>query len=423
VHEYRTLKRQIDETVGRINGRFSDQRWTPIRYLARSLSPPDLAALYRRGDIALVTPLRDGMNVVAKEYVASRVDEDGVLILSELAGAAQELQEALLVNPFDVHATADALAQALAMTPEERRLRMAALRDRVRANSVDVWVTRFLSSAERAVERARTVVRSPPDALFDRLRPWLAERPLIALFLDYDGTLTPIVDRPQDAQLSGVTRDVLRLASQVPALDVTIVSGRSLADVRDLVGVPGLTYVGNHGFEIEGPGISHRPPGLERHAENLQRAAHALDALDIPGTLVEHKGASLSFHLRGVEEAERAGVQRRAERVLSRWKLRVTQGKAVVEGRPPIDWGKGRAVLHVLTQRHGVQWPSRVRAIYVGDDTTDYDAFRSLRGIGRSIFVGTAPTSGQEVDHVLPDSTAVSHLLRRLTAGDFGEPS
>src|SRR6185503_7908096 len=107
------------------------------------------------------TPLRDGMNLVAKEYVASRVDNDGVLVLSEMAGAAEELQEAVLVNPFDVEAVADSLHQALMMSPDERRARMSALRDRVRTNDVHAWIRRFLEAADQAWERARATTLSP----------------------------------------------------------------------------------------------------------------------------------------------------------------------------------------------------------------------------------------------------------------------
>jgi trehalose 6-phosphate synthase/phosphatase len=422
VDEYRALKRQIDETVGRVNGRFSDERWTPIRYLARSLAPEDLAAFYRRGDVALVTPLRDGMNLVAKEYVAAQVDDAGVLILSELAGAAQELQEALVVNPFDPDAVAETLHRALTMSPEEAQARMSALRDRVRTSNVQAWVGRFLEEAEHAAERAREHAVSPVDRVVRRLRPWLAQRPTLAVFLDYDGTLTPITTRPEDAVLSDVARETLRQGAQSPLLDLTIVSGRALSDVRRMIAIPGLTYVGNHGFEIEGPGISHRPPGLERHLAAMAAAGDALTALEIPGARVERKGATVSYHLREVPERLRPTAERKAVAALKRCHLRVTRGKLVLEGRPPLDWGKGHAVLHVLTQRHGTDWTARLRALYVGDDATDQDAFRALRGIGRSIFVGAvAPATGEHADEHLPDPAAVIQLLRRLAAGGFTE--
>src|SRR5262249_48950864 len=129
VPDYAGLKREIDEVVGRINGRFSEKGWAPVRYMVRSLPTDELVAHYRRSDVALVTPLRDGMNLVAKEYVAAQLEDDGVLILSELAGAAEELQEAVQVNPFDVDAVAEALDVALSMPDDGRRARMSALRD------------------------------------------------------------------------------------------------------------------------------------------------------------------------------------------------------------------------------------------------------------------------------------------------------
>ena len=417
VKEYRTLKRQLDEIVGRVNGRFSDPGWSPIRYLVRSLSPAELAALYRNADVALVTPLRDGMNLVAKEYVAAQVDDPGVLVLSELAGAAEELQEALLVNPFDLDAVAEALHRSLTMPPDEREARMTALRDRVRDRSVDVWVTRFLQSADAAASRPRNV--APVDRLRRRLQPWLAARSAVALFFDYDGTLAPLQDRPEDARLPDTTRLALETAARTPNLDTVIVSGRALADVKRMAGVAGLTYVGNHGFEIEGPGIAFRHPEIARYAGAVERTAAELEKLGIPGARVEPKGATLSFHVRLVPEGQREAALGRARAVILHCGLRPLTGHNIVEGRPPVPWHKGHAVLYVLVQRHGRDWPAHVRALYVGDDATDEDAFRSLRGMGRSICVGAAVDGATAADFALPDPEAVTQLLRWLAAGAF----
>ncbi len=421
VAEYGELKREIDETVGRINGRFSERGWSPIRYLVRSLPPAELVVLYRQADVALVTPLRDGMNLVAKEYVAAQLDDDGVLVLSEMAGAADELQEALLVNPFAVDEVTDALHRALSMPVDERHARMSALRHRVRANDVRAWVARFLDATERAALRARSTVASPADALQRTLTRWLARRATVVLFLDYDGTLTPITVRPEDARLSEAARQTLDQAARTPNLDIVIVSGRALADVRDMVGVPALTYVGNHGFEIEGPGISFRHAELEQWRAALEQAAEELESLAVAGAHVERKGGSVAFHVRAVPDGERRRVARQAEAVLRRRRLRVTPGKALVEGRPPVPWDKGHAVLHVLVHRHGADWPSRVSAVYIGDDRTDEDAFRSLEGIGRSIRVGPSPGSQSYADYSLPDPEAVLQLLRWFASGAFAK--
>ncbi len=144
VQAYRRKKREIDEIVGRVNGRFSDGIWMPIRYLYHSFSPTELVAYYRAADIALVTPLRDGLNLVAKEYVASRVDSDGVLILSEFAGAAYQLPEALLVNPYSTEDMVAALVQALEMSKNEQRRRMQAMQDRIKTQNIAWWAKEFL---------------------------------------------------------------------------------------------------------------------------------------------------------------------------------------------------------------------------------------------------------------------------------------
>jgi trehalose 6-phosphate synthase len=144
VEAYRKKKRQIDETVGRINGRFSDGIWIPIRYLHRAFSPSELIAYYRAADIALVTPLRDGLNLVAKEYVAARIHDDGVVILSEFAGVAYQLPEALITNPYSTDEMAAALEQALKMPKPEQRHRMEAMRNRIKAEDIRWWAAEFL---------------------------------------------------------------------------------------------------------------------------------------------------------------------------------------------------------------------------------------------------------------------------------------
>jgi len=145
VEEYRRMKEELDRTVGQLNGRFGEAGWMPIRYLYRSLPRKELVAWYRAADLALVTPLRDGMNLVAKEYVATRIDDTGALVLSELTGAAQDLHGALRVNPYDVDGVADAIAEALALSPSEGARRMAAMREQVSRFDTRWWARTFLS--------------------------------------------------------------------------------------------------------------------------------------------------------------------------------------------------------------------------------------------------------------------------------------
>ncbi len=155
VPEYQTLKEELDGLAGRINGRFGEPGWIPIHYLYRSLDTTQLLAYYRTSEIALITPLRDGMNLVAKEYCACSVDLNGVLILSEFAGAADQLgQGAITVNPYDIEKTADAIYLAFTMPPEERQQRMQMLRGKIRRNNVHRWVNWFLAEKSLPEESA-----------------------------------------------------------------------------------------------------------------------------------------------------------------------------------------------------------------------------------------------------------------------------
>lgn len=165
VAAYRRYRREVEALVSRINGRFGTPNWTPVLHLHQSFPSECLVALYRAADVMLVTPLRDGMNLVAKEFVASRIDGDGVLVLSEFAGAAEQLPEAIHINPYDVRNVADAMNAALTMPRAERRMRMVRMRAQVHAQDVHWWANNFLS--------ALVAVAAPKgdDESFDRAGP------------------------------------------------------------------------------------------------------------------------------------------------------------------------------------------------------------------------------------------------------------
>jgi len=408
VAEYRDLKREIDELVGRVNGRFATAGWSPIRYLYRSFTQDRLCGLYRDADVALVTPLRDGMNLVAKEYVACQVADPGVLILSSLAGAAETMREALLVNPFDMDETAHAIHRSLSMEEEERASRIAALRRRERRNDVEAWVTGFLGAAAATGE---ATLQPLADAEIEAwITPFLKQYQL-CIFLDYDGTLTPLCRRPRDARLSRGMRRALRALARRSDTDVSIVSGRSLADVRRMVGDASLTYAGNHGLEVEGPGIpAFRHEDLVHYAARADALARELGRIESEGAWTEAKGPTLTFHFREVPENKRAGLVQKARGIMTSHGYQAREAHAALEARPPIGWDKGRAVLHVLRERYGPDWPERVRVVYVGDDQTDEDAFRFLAGLALTFRVGSAdaPTSAQRR---LPNVAAVEKLI------------
>jgi len=407
VAEYRNLKREIDELVGRVNGRFATATWSPIRYLYRSFAQERLAAIYRDADVALVTPLRDGMNLVAKEFVAAQVGDPGVLVLSTLAGAAETMREALLVNPYDVDGTAEAVHRALTMDESERRLRIEALRQREIRDNVHAWVLAFVSAA--------TTGRAEVNPLTDEdfagwLDPYLT-RPRLALFLDYDGTLAPLARHPQDAVLPREGRESLELCARRDDTDVAIVSGRALADVMAMIGDDSLTYAGNHGLEITGPGIDDfEHEDLRHYRERIGALAVELEEVAVDGAWTETKGPTLTFHYRAVSREKRRPLIERATEIITAAGFQARGAHEALEGRPPIGWDKGRAVLHILRTRYGPSWSDRVRVIYVGDDQTDEDAFRFLSGLAATFRVGPADTLTAATRR-LPNVSAVHSLL------------
>ncbi len=407
VAEYQELKRKIDEEVGRVNGRFATAAWSPIRYLYRSVPPERLAALYRDADVAVVTPLRDGLNLVAKEYVASQVDDPGVLILSRLAGAAETMHEALHVNPFNVDSMADRLHRALTMEEQERRSRLLALRGREKRQNVYAWVDSFLLAAQTG----RATLGPPSDDDFARwLGRFLEDHPL-ALFVDYDGTLTPLVDHPSQAKLKKPVRDAIEAIVARSDASVTVVSGRSLEDLRKLVPVQGVAYAANHGLDIDGPHLDRfRHEDLPVFERKTHELAESLQDLAVAGAWVEEKGATLTYHFRAVDDEAQDHLAGEARGRILAAGFQARDAHCAVEARPPIAWDKGHAVHFVLRNRYGPAWSESVRVIYLGDDQTDEDAFRVLSGLGITFRVGSAdrPTLATRQ---LPNDAAVQALL------------
>jgi len=234
----------------------------------------------------------------------------------------------------------------------------------------------------------------------------------VFLFLDYDGTLTPIVSRPELALCPPEVKRHLEKLRDLPGVHPAVVSGRSLEDVRRKVGVAGITYVGNHGLEIEKPGgrpgkraPSLRTPELREITRNVQKALK-----DLPGILFEEKGPLLSVHYRNVPRKCSAQIFRVIEEELQsrkgRWKT--TSGKRVLEIRPNVGFDKGKAVKEILQA-----FPSRGRLpFYLGDDQTDEDAFRVLKGRGISVFIGS-PRVPSRADFFLRSPAEVQAFLSR----------
>jgi len=254
--------------------------------------------------------------------------------------------------------------------------------------------------------------------VYDEISPTLKNR-YVMLFLDYDGTLTPIVERPELAKLSYAAKKALKELARLKEIKIVLISGRSLSDLKKLVRIPGLIYVGNHGFEFEGPKIRYVHPGAlaaKRHLSNLERRFKKAFR-DFPGILVENKKLTLSVHYRQVE-FEKIGQAKTiflklAAPYLQNSELSFTEGKKVWELRPETQWNKGTTVVWLLA-RVLFQVSGHPLPIYIGDDATDEDAFRTLRhkGIGIKVTEDSGETS--QADYYLRSPDEVVQFLKHL---------
>jgi trehalose-phosphatase len=316
------------------------------------------------------------------------------------------------VNPYNADQVAGALHLALTMDAAERSARMRALQRRERRDDVHAWVDRILGSVVVAPLQPIRPLRSEDFGAW--LSPFLKGHRL-ALFLDFDGTLAEIVDHPSQAKMSDPMREALAACARRADTELAVESGRALSDLsRVLEGIPDVVRVGNHGLEIEGPGMApFVHPDLPHFSGRLRELARTIEQDAAPGVWVEEKGASLTVHFRAAAPRLHEGIAERTRALVLEAGFQARDALCAVEARAPTGWDKGRAVLHVLRERHGPGWSEETRAIYAGDDDTDEDAFRALQGLGVSFRVGPAERPSL-ASHRLADVAAVETLLRFL---------
>jgi trehalose 6-phosphate synthase/phosphatase len=377
VEAYRTMRTNIEEAVGRVNGRYSGLAWTPVVYRHRALDRSALAALYLRADVALITPLRDGMNLVAKEFLASRRDQDGVLVLSDTAGAARELGEAILVNPFHVDGIADAIGRALEMPEAERRRRCAHMRTRLQRYDVVRWGSEQierLADARRQTDalRARRLPAGERERLIEDWRT--AKRRL--LILDYDGTLVPFARDPASAALDRPLRALLDRLGRPWSTKIVLVSGR---DARTLgtwfAGLP-VDLVAEHGARVRGAdGTWTATPGLAPAVRARALEVMQVFADRLPGAFVEAKELSLAWHWRGADPD--IGGARARELVEAVGNLGFGPDTQVVTGKKVVEVRESSAHKGTAARRWEAEGPWDI-VVAAGDDETDEDLFRGL---------------------------------------------
>jgi trehalose 6-phosphate synthase/phosphatase len=411
IDTYQDLRTEVNQLVGEINGQFGTPDWTSVVYINRAIEREELVALYKLADMCWVGPLRDGMNLVSKEYVACKGDGDGVLVLSEFAGAAAEMGEALLINPFDEEQTAAVVAQALTMDEQERRDRMRALHGRVTRNNVFHWGDRFLAALEEAASaRGRYADTRPRRLRMEEIHQAYIHANRRLLFLDYDGTLVPFTDLPQGAAPPSVVLRILAALASNSKNCVALVSGRRASDMDRWFGnIEGLWLFAEHGAELKRPGSSwealRSPIPADWKSSVMPILEHFVDRT--PGSFVEEKRYSLVWHHRRLSEPEFAAwlaneLVSMLEAMLAETDFRAVRGANIVEVKP-VWANKGEAFELVQAAQ-----PQADFLFAAGDDRTDEDLFERMPDGAWTVHVGPGSTRAA---FVAPDVESVRRLL------------
>jgi trehalose 6-phosphate synthase/phosphatase len=413
VPQYRELHDQIDKRVGNINALYRTIEWSPVHYYYRSLPIETLSALYYTSPVCLVTPMRDGMNLVSKEYVASRINDDGVLILSEMAGASKELIDAIIVNPNNAAEVCKAIVTGLNMPLAEQQRRMRPLRNVVNKFNVSHWVKIFMDRLNEVKQmqrsmQSRHVSNTTGQSIINRY----ARTSKRIIFLDYDGTLvdfkTNIEQASPDAQLYAL----LEHLTADPANFVVLISGRKHDNLGEWFGHLNLYLIAEHGSWFKG-----------RHDEDWRRIPGLTDSWkqDIypimdtyvdrtPGSFIEEKTYSLVWHYR---KAPKGLGELRANELMNNLKflatdraLQILPGDKVVEIKN-MEISKGKAALTLVD---GTDYDF---IMALGDDFTDEDTFKALPDSAITIKVGSNISAAK---FYLRNPAEVRSLLSSLLA-------
>jgi trehalose 6-phosphate synthase/phosphatase len=394
VPQYAHLRDQIDKKVGNINARYRTIDWTPISYYYRSLSIETLSALYSTADVCLVNPMRDGMNLVSKEYVASRTNNDGVLILSEMAGASRELIDALIVNPNNVIQVKDAIIEAFTMPVEEQRRRMIQMRQLVAKFNVNHWVQIFMERLNEVKMMQRSMqTRHVHSATAQSIINRYHHTSKRIIFLDYDGTLVDFKPTAEQATPDRELHSILTQLSSDPNNRLVIISGRKHENLSDWFGDKNIYLIAEHGAWFKQQGLEwHKINGLSTTWKKDIYAEMEKYVDRTPGSFIEEKTYSLVWHYR---KAQRGLGELRANELMTTLKflatdkgLQLLPGDKVVEVKN-IEVNKGKAALSLVEQS------DYDFIMALGDDFTDEDLFKSLPDSSISIKVGTGASAAK----------------------------
>lgn len=414
VPQYQLLKKEIDGLVGKINGEFATVNWTPIWYYYRSMPFENLIDLYTSCDIAWLTPIRDGMNLVAKEFIATRTDGTGVLILSEMAGSANEMNEALLINPNDFEEISDALNEAINMPIEEQQARISILQKRLKRYNVEKWANDFMTSLlnQKQRDQLRKSHRLSKE-LMNQIGSNFKQAKKKLLFLDYDGTLVGFHKDPQKAEPDKELYTLLDQLSKQENTDLYLISGRDKETFGKWFLTKKYNMITEHGVWISKNG------GEFAMLENVKKdwMAKILPVLEsfvdrTPGSFVEEKNFSLAWHYRNTDPD--FGQKRAMElnnvltSLIANDDLSVMNGNKVMEIKNS-NVNKGRAAMRVYSQK-------KYDFVFaIGDDWTDEFMFQELPKSAITVKVGRHRTQAM---YYVKNIGHVRELLHTFIVGN-----
>ncbi|MDD5017259.1 MAG: bifunctional alpha,alpha-trehalose-phosphate synthase (UDP-forming)/trehalose-phosphatase [Eubacteriales bacterium] len=393
VDSYEELRREITELVSEINGRYGTMAWMPVWFFFQSFTQESLIAFYKYSDVLLVTPLRDGMNLVAKEYIAARTDCEGMVVISETAGAASELGEAVVVNANDIDEIALGLKTALEMPRDEKIAINKIIHKRLRRYNVEFWANDFLDTLDRtAIDSVQTTQKNIGKAS-EKIESAYRNAKKRILFLDYDGTLVGFRSIPEQAKPDIELKELLQNLINDKRNTVVIVSGRDRHTLGKWLGDLDLSILASHGLWLRHPGQDWM---MTVSLDNSWKKSvhHILEIYTdrMPGALIEEKEYSLAFHYRQCEPdmvAVKLGEIRETLMGMTlSMSIGVQEGNKVLEIKDNrVNKGQG-AALFIQNQKFDF-------ILGVGDDRTDEDLFLSLPKNAFSIKIGIGNTNAK----------------------------
>lgn len=416
VEQYQIMKSEVDELVGRINGKFGDINWTPIWYFYRALPFEDLIDLYSSAEIALITPIRDGMNLVAKEYVASKTNSKGVLILSEMAGAAKELSEAIIVNPNNIEEIAEAIKKAANLPDDEQMERNRVLQSRLSRYNIEKWANDFVNSMDVVKEMQENyLAKKINEDIQERIIQRYQKAKQRVLFFDYDGTLVEFKKSPTEAKPDRNLLDMLDSLAEDEKNKVVLISGRDKDTFDSWFQNKKYTLIVEHGIWSKEPGKDWEIiEPLNNDWKMIIRPVIEFYVDRTPGTFIEEKNFSLVWHYRKADPdlGNLRAIELKDEltSLVSNLNLEIMEGNKVIEIKTS-GINKGRSAMnHIRGQEYDFIFG-------IGDDWTDEYLFEALPRNAITIKVGIKNTDANyNLESVKEVRKLISHMVEMKQA-------